>query len=340
MTGSAFAAGLPVSMRAVRYERYGGPERLGLVQAAVPRPAAGEALVRVGATSVNSWDWDLLRGHPWFVRLGAPFRPAHPVLGADVAGEVVAVGSGVTGLRRGDPVWGDLSGAGWGGFAEFVTADASALRMRPAALGPVVAAAIPQAGGLAWQALVDVAALRAGERVLVIGAGGGAGTIAVALAVHLGADVVAVDRAGKLDVVRALGATEVVDADAAVPGSAADPFAEAAGFDVIVDLVATRPIDTYRRALRPGGRLVVVGGALRTIAAVFAAGRRGDRDADGKKMRVLAAKPNGGLGELGALVASGAVTPVIDEVVPLERVPEALARIGAGTVRGKLVVVP
>jgi NADPH:quinone reductase-like Zn-dependent oxidoreductase len=256
------------------------------------------------------------------------------VLGADVAGEVVALGTGTTAFRVGDPVWGDLSGAGWGGFAEFVAADATALRPRPAALGPVVAAAIPQAGGLAWQALVDVAAVRARERVLVVGAGGGAGTIAVALALHLRAEVVAVDRAGKLDLLRAIGATRVVDAD----DPAADPFADAAGFDVIVDLVASRPLAAYRRALRPGGRLVVVGGSTRTIAAVVTAGRR--PDAAGRTLRLLAAKPNGGLDELGALVASGSVTPVIDEVLPLERVPEGMARIGAGTVTGKLIVVP
>ena len=321
-------------MRAIRYDRYGGPDRLRLVELAVPRPGAGEVLVRVRASSVNSWDWDLLRGRPWFVRLQGPTRPAHPVLGADVAGEVVALGTGTTAFRVGDAVWGDLSGAGWGGFAEFVAADATALRHRPAALGPVVAAAIPQAGGLAWQALVDVGAVRAGERVLVVGAGGGAGTIAVALALHLGAEVVAVDRAGKLELLRAIGATRVVDAD----DPAADPFADAAGFDLIVDLVASRPLAAYRRALRPGGRLVVVGGSTRTIAAVAASGRR--PDAAGRTLHLLAAEANGGLDELGALVASGAVTPVIDEVLPLERVAEGLARIGAGTVTGKLVVVP
>ncbi|MFC5791850.1 NAD(P)-dependent alcohol dehydrogenase [Agromyces tardus] len=334
MTEATDAAALPARMRALRYDRYGGPERLQLVEVPVPRPAAGQVLVRVRASSVNSWDWDLLRGRPWFVRLGAPGRPAHPVLGADVAGEVVAVGAGETPFQVGDAVWGDVSGAGWGGFAEFVAVDATALRARPAALGPVVAAAIPQAGGLAWQALVDVAAVRAGERVLVVGAAGGAGTIAVGLALHLGADVVAVDRAGKLDLLRALGATAVVDADDPV----VDPFADAAGYDVIVDLVASHPLAVYRRALRPAGRLVVVGGSTRTIAAVAASGRR--PDAAGRTLRLLAAKPNGGLDELGALVASGAVTPVIDEVLPLARVPEGLARIGAGTVKGKLVVVP
>jgi NADPH:quinone reductase-like Zn-dependent oxidoreductase len=327
-------AARPARMRAVRYDRYGGPERLRLVEADVPTPVPGQVLVRVRASSVNSWDWDLLRGRPWFARIGAFSRPAHPVLGADLVGEVVQAGEGVTSLRAGDEVWGDVSGAGWGGFAEFAAVPSTALRLRPDGVGPVVAAAIPQAGGLAWQALVDVARVRQGERVLVVGAAGGAGTIAIQLARRFGAEVVAVDRSGKLDLLRGLGVAEVVDAD----DPDADPLADASAYDVIVELVATRPLAAYRRALRPGGRLVVVGGSTRTIGAVVAAGRR--RDPERRSLRLLAAKPNGGLEELGELVASGALTPMIEEVLPLERVPEALARIGAGTVRGKLVIVP
>ncbi|SDS58283.1 NADPH:quinone reductase [Agromyces flavus] len=321
-------------MRAVRYDRYGGPDRLRLVEVDVPRPARGQVLVRVSASSVNSWDWDLLRGRPWYARLGGPLRPAHPVLGADLVGDVVEVGDAVRAFRVGDAVWGDVSAAGWGGFAEFAAVDAVGLRPRPDRIDPAVAAAVPQAGGLAWQALVDVAHVAARERVLVVGAGGGVGTFAVALARRVGAEVVAVDRAGKLDLLRRLGAREVLDAD----DRDRDPFAGAARYDVIVDMVASRPRSTYRRALRPGGRLVVVGGSTRTIAAVAATGGR--PDAEQRTLRLLAARANGGLDELGELVASGDVTPVIEEVLPLDRVPEALARIGAGSVLGKLVIVP
>ena len=140
-------------MRAVRYERYGGPERLHLVELPMPEPALGEVLVRVRAASLNSWDWDLLRGRPVIARIGGLFRPRLPVLGADVAGEVVAVGDGVTEFAVGDRVHGDLSSAGWGGFAEFAVAPVTDLRRIPDGIGFVDAAALPQAGGLALQGL-------------------------------------------------------------------------------------------------------------------------------------------------------------------------------------------
>ena len=140
-------------MRAVRYERYGGPERLHLVELPTPEPGRGEVLVRVRAASLNSWDWDLLRGRPLIARIEGLFRPRLPVLGADVAGEVVAAGDGVTEFAVGDRVHGDLSSAGWGGFAEFVAAPVADLRRIPDGIGFVDAAALPQAGGLALQGL-------------------------------------------------------------------------------------------------------------------------------------------------------------------------------------------
>ncbi|MGW4927617.1 NAD(P)-dependent alcohol dehydrogenase [Agromyces sp. NPDC004153] len=317
-------------MRAVRYERYGGPERLRVVEAATPGAGPGQVLVRVHAASVNSWDWDLLRGRPLFARMGGLFRPRMRVLGADVAGEVVALGDGASGFAVGDRVHGDLSGAGWGGFAEFVAADATALRRIPDAIGFVDAAALPQAGGLAVQGLA-LAKVGQGDRVLVNGAGGGAGTLAVQLAHRAGAIVTAVDRTDKLELLVRLGATQAIDladAAAAVPPDG--------GYDAVIELVAQRRLREYQAMLAPGGRFVIIGGRMGIIFATFAFGSRLGRD--GRSYRLLAAKPNDGLEELDASVAAGEVHPVIDAVLPLADVPEALRRIGAGDVHGKLVI--
>ena len=319
-------------MRAVRYERYGGPERLRLVELPTPQPGPGEVLVRVRAASLNSWDWDLLRGRPFIARIGGLFRPRLPVLGADVAGEVVAVGDGVTNLRVGDRVHGDLSGARWGGFAEFVGAPATDLRTIPDGIGFVEAAALPQAGGLALQGL-RLARVRAGDHVLVNGAGGGAGTLAVQLARRAGAEVTAVDRADKLDLLTGLGATRAIDL--ADPAAAEPPDG---GYDVIIELVARRRLRDYRRMLAPRGRFVIIGGRMGVIFATFAFGAAMGRD--GRSYAVLAAHANEGLEELDAMVAAGEVHPVIDSVLPLAEVPEALRRIGAGDVHGKLVIDP
>lgn len=317
-------------MRAVRYERYGGPERLRVVETPTPEPGPGQVLVRVHAASVNSWDWDLLRGRPLFARMGGPFRPRMRVLGADVAGEVVALGEGASGFAVGDRVHGDLSGAGWGGFAEFVAADATALRRIPDAIGFVDAAALPQAGGLAVQGLA-LAKVGQGDRVLVNGAGGGAGTLAVQLAHRAGAIVTAVDRADKLELLTRLGATHAIDL--ADPAAAVPPDS---GYDAIIELVAQRRLREYQAMLAPGGRFVIVGGRMGIIFATFAFGSRVGRD--GRSYQLLAAEPNGGLEELDARVATGEVHPVIDAVLPLAEVPEALRRIGAGDVHGKLVI--
>lgn len=320
-------------MRAVRYERYGGPERLHLVELPSPVPGSGEVLVRVRAASVNSWDWDLLRGRPLFARLGGLFRPRMPVLGADVAGDVIAVGDGVSELAVGDRVHGDLSSAGWGGFAEFVAAPATEVRRIPDKMGFIDAAALPQAGGLALQGL-RLAHVGAGDRVLVNGAGGGAGTLAVQLARRAGAVVTAVDRSDKLELLTRLGATRAIDlADPAAGQPPPD-----GGYDAILELVARRRLRDYRSMLAPRGRFVIIGGRMGVILATFAFGASMGRD--GRSYRVLAAHANEGLEDLDAIVASGEVRPVIDAVLPLAGVPEALARIGAGDVHGKLVIDP
>ena len=317
-------------MRAVVYSRYGTADDLRLEQVAEPRPRNGDVLIRVRAASVNSWDWDLVRGVPWMSRVTAPVRPKFRILGADVAGVVAAVGGGVTRFRVGDAVFGDLAESGWGGFAEFATARETALLPKPGRLTFAEAASVPQAGCLAWQAIVQAGRLAAGERILIIGAGSGVGTFGIQLAKSR-AHVTAVDRRSKLDRLAGLGADRVVDF------AEHDPLAVPGGFDLIVDVVARRPVLAYRRALAPGGRLVVVGGRTRTI---FATGTWGALLSIGgrRRMRMLLARANRGLPELADLLQTGELVPVVDSIWPLEAVPDAIRTLAAADAFGKLVI--
>ncbi len=168
-------------------------------------------LIEVHAASVNSWDWDLLHGKPFINRLGAFRTPRYRILGADIAGKVIAVGAAATRFKPGDEVFGDLSGCGWGGFAEYVCAAEVALTPKPAGISFIEAASIPQAAVLALQGLRDKGDLQRGQRVLINGAGGGVGTFAIQYAKLHGAEVTGVDNTGKLDILRAIGADHVLD---------------------------------------------------------------------------------------------------------------------------------
>ena len=256
-------------MRAIVCDRYDSPDVLRLEDIPPPRlQRDDDVLVKVAATSVNSWDWDVLTCTPWLLnRVTAPRGPRHRVLGADVAGRVEAVGAGVTRFRPGDAVYGDVSGCGWGGLGEYVSVPDRVLAPMPAGLGFEQAAAVPQAGVLALLGLRYRGALRAGDAVLINGAGGGVGTFAIQLAGgRSGAVVTGVDSASKLDAMRALGAHEVID-------YRRERFSDRrAGYDRIVDVVLRGSLIARSRALRPGGVYAVIGGHMRRILQTVAIG--------------------------------------------------------------------
>jgi NADPH:quinone reductase-like Zn-dependent oxidoreductase len=318
-------------MRALVYDRYGRPETLQLEHVPQPQPGPGEVLVRVQAASLNSWDWDLMVGTP-MGRVNGPFGPPRRILGADIAGTVEAVGPGVTGLAPGDRVFGDLSTGKWGGLAEFALARASALAMIPEGLSFIDAAALPQAGCLALQALRRRPQLGQGDGVLINGAGGGVGTFAVQLAKLAGAHVTAVDRAEKRDALIALGADNFIDY------RQADYTAGPDQYDLIVDVVASRPIAHYARALAAGGTFVAIGGTFGTLiqAALFGRLTGRKRRLDVLVYRVLAEDS----AELARHTLAGTIKPVIDGIYPLEQGAAALRRLGDGLAIGKVIVTP
>lgn len=315
---------MTTTMRAIVRDRY-GVEHVHLREVAVPVPKGDEVRIRVRASSVNPADWFFTTGTPWPLRLQTGlFRPKEPVLGIDVAGEVEAVGPGVTRFRAGDAVFGEVSRA----YADYVCASEARLAHKPAALSFEQAASLPVAGITALQAMRDSASVQPRQHVLVNGASGGVGTFTVQVAKALGAEVTAVCSARNAELVRAIGADHVVDY------AERDFTQTSARYDAILDVIGSAPISRCRAILRPSGVYVSSVGRLRWLFASLVASFT-----PGPRVKILSAQSTPeDLSALAELVASGAVKPVIDRVCSLEEGPEALRRQGEGHARGKSVI--
>ena len=199
-------------MKAIVLTEYGSSDVLQLREVATPKPKDDEVQIKVHAASVNDWDWCLMRGTPFYVRLLCGLlKPKIKIPGVDVAGQVEAVGRDVKRFRPGDNVYGDLSECGFGGFAEYVCAKENSLALKPAGMTFVEAAAIPHAAMLAVQGLRDQGQIQPGQRLLINGAGGGVGTLGVQVAKSIGAEVAGVDNSGKLQMMRSIGFDHVLD---------------------------------------------------------------------------------------------------------------------------------
>ncbi len=322
-------------MKAVVYTDYGPPEVLRLEEVEKPAPKDDEVLVKVHAAAANPLDWHFMRGTPLPFRLVFGFRrPKNTFLGADIAGHVEAVGSGATQFQPGDEVFGDVSGSGLGGFAEYVCAREETLALKPSTLSFEEAAAVPVAAITALQGLRDKGQIRSGQQVLVNGASGGVGTFVVQLAKHFGAEVTGVCSTRNLELVRSIGADRVVDYTREDFTKSGQPY------DLILDAVGNCSVSDYERALGPQGRCVIVGFTTLThllqVALLGAwVSRRGR-----KKIGVMgAAKPNQtDLVFIKELLEVGKVAPVIDRTYPLSETAEAIRYLEKGHARGKVVI--
>jgi NADPH:quinone reductase-like Zn-dependent oxidoreductase len=235
-------------MRAIVQDRYGSPDVLELRELDEPAVSEHEVLVRVRAAAVNAYDWHVMRGDPYLARLAIGLRrPKAPIRGRDFAGRVEAVGREVTRFKPGDEVYGDL-GTADGAFADYVSAPEDQVESKPSTLTFEQAAAAPLAGVTALMGLREVGRVQPGQRVLVNGASGGVGTFAVQLARAFGAEVTGVCSTRNLDLVRSLGADQVVDY------TREDFTLEGRRQDLVLDLVGNRSLADLRRALTPGGR--------------------------------------------------------------------------------------
>lgn len=322
-------------MKAMRFERYGGTDALHLTEMPRPEPDEGEVLIRVRAAAVNKADWHLLRGEPFPVRLMfGLLRPKAQVLGSEVGGTVEAVGSGVTRFTTGEAVFGDLAGAGLGAFAEYVCAPQDALLPKPDSVSFEQAGSVAMSGQTALQGLRDHGGLRSGQHVLVNGASGNVGMPAVQIAKVMGAEVTGVCGTRNVEMVRALGADRVVDY------RTTDFATEGPLYDLILDTAARRPVHEVRRALKPGGTYVMVGGSTPLVFRIMILGRwMGGPEGVTVRSMLQKTSPED-LSILRSWLEEGVLTPMVDRSYPLAGLPEALERLGSGQAQGKLVIVP
>lgn len=323
-------------MKAIVYQRYGGPDVLELGE--VPQPTAGEGqvLVKVHATSVNAADYRMMRADPFLVRfVSGLFRPSRrKILGMDVAGVVVAVGPNVSRLKVGDAVFGETSFKTNGAFAEYAVVPERALALKPKTLPFVEAAAVPLAAMTALQGLRDLGEVKQGTRLLIQGAGGGVGLFAVQIGRLLGAHVTAVCGPKSMELARALGASETIDYNQR------DFTTEATRYEVIVAVNGYHPLAAYRRALEKGGRYVMIGGSGKQLFETLLFGKPVFA-LDGKRGGALTIderKREADVAQLAEWLEAGKLKPVIDRELGFEQAAEAMRYVESGHVRGKVVL--
>jgi NADPH:quinone reductase-like Zn-dependent oxidoreductase len=322
----------PTTMRAVTQAGYGSSDVLQLTE--VPRPsiAANEVLVQVHAAGLDRGTEHLMTGKPYAMRLGFGLRaPKNPVPGRDVAGTVAEVGSAVTRFSVGDQVYGVARGS----FAEYAAAKEDKLAPKPANLTFAQAAVVPISAGTALQAVEDVGRLKPGQSVLVLGASGGVGSYAVQLAKAIGAEVTGACSTGKLDLVSGLGADHVLD-------YTRQDFADGSvQYDLILDIAGNPSLSRLRRALKPGGTVVFVGGENAGNLTGMSRQLRGALASPFLRQRLamfLAKERAADYQRLTTLIEVGEITPSLDRTYPLEQAPDAVRLLEMGQVRGKVAV--
>ena len=320
------------TMRAVVQDRYGSSEVLRPARVARPVLADDEVLLHVHAAGLDRGTEHLMTGKPYVARLFVGLRkPKNPIPGRDAAGTVAAVGSSVSRFAIGDEVYGVAPGS----FAEYAVAPEDKLARKPENLSFAQAAAIPVSAGTALQALVDAGRVQAGQSVLVVGASGGVGTYAVQLAKAFGAEVTGVSSTAKVDLVKSLGADHVID-------YTREDFADGTRrYDLVLDIGGSTPVRRLRRALRPRGTLVFVGGENSGNLTGLGRQLRGALVSPFLRQRLvllMAKERAADLERLTGLIEDGKVVPSVDRSYPLDEAPDAMRLLEKDQVRGKVVI--
>ena len=320
-------------MKAIVYTKYGSPDVLNFEEVPKPVPEDNEVLIKIHAAAITAGDVIVLKGEPFVTRFATGLlEPKNTIPGKEVAGRVEAVGENVTQFQPGDEVFGDLSIASWGAFAEYVSVPESAIALKPTNLTFEEAAAVPESAVVALQGLRDKGKVQPGQKVLINGASGGVGSYAVQIAKAFGAEVTAVCSTRNIEMVRSLGADHVIDY------TKEDFTQNSQQYDLILAVNGYHPISDYKRALSPEGIYVATGGSMtQSLQAtmmgpiISMSGRQ--------KMGGMLVKPNkNDLVFIKELIEANKVNPVIDRCYPLSEVANAFHYMGKGRAQGKVVI--
>ena len=321
-------------MKAISQSNYGSTDMLSLQEVDKPVVTDKGVLVKVQAASVNSGDWHLMRGTPFLSRLmfGGILKPKIKTLGMEVAGRVEAVGKDVTQFQINDEVFGDLSGCGFGAFAEYVCADESALVLKPTKTSFEQAATVPAAALAALQGLRDLGQIQSGQKVLINGASGGVGSFAVQIAKAFGAEVTALCSTKKMAMLQSIGADHVIDY------TQVDITKNGEHYDLILDAAAYRSVFHYLPILSSHGSYVLVGGSIMRLFQIMFFGSLISKISR-RNVKCLSSKPNQkDLTILSNLLESGKISPFISQRCNLIEVPTAILALEQRQVMGKIAI--
>jgi len=316
-------------MKAIVHTKYGSPDVLRLEEVEKPAPKKDEVLVKIHAASTNPYDWHSMRGSPVFVRfISGLLKPKNKFLGVDLAGQVEAVGPNVNRFNVGDEVFGMSRGA----FLEYVSTREVNLVLKPPNLSFDEAAAVPTAGLTALQCLRDQGDIQSGQKVLINGASGGVGPFAVQIAKSFGADVTGVCSTRNVDIVRSIGANQVIDYTQEDFTQNGEPY------DLILDNVGNRSLSEVKRILDPNGTYILNGYNLALMMRLMLQSRLSGSEGQRMINAALTRTNQSDLEYLRELLEAGEVVPVIDRRYPLSETPEAIRYLEKGHARGKVII--
>ncbi|MGR3810504.1 NAD(P)-dependent alcohol dehydrogenase [Jiulongibacter sp. NS-SX5] len=315
-------------MKAILQFNYGSPDNIELGTYQKPKPLKNQILVKIHASTVNDWDWSLVRGKPILYRLLYGIRkPKIPIPGIEYAGVIEAVGEDVTDFRIGQRVFGDTSSEKWGTMAEYICLSPEAVQLIPDQIDDITAAALPHASLLAYQSLITIGELNRGMKILINGGGGGMGTFAVQLAKFYDCHITGVDHSDKLQMMKSAGYHKVLDY------TSQDFTKSGEKYDIILDAKTTRTPSAYLRCLNAKGKYITVGGSpFQLIRLLFS------KILYRHKINILGLKPNQGLEEIVKYVLEDKIKPVIDGPYKIEQAPQLILYFGAGKHEGKIVM--